>query len=324
MKKFLFVIFVAVIPGLLSALECEVCRKNIHGKYIKTANGAYCSQECYHSTFPKCEFCKKPCTKRNVQMMGKTFCSKSCMHKIFHCSLCLAGLDNVITLSNFFGDSAFFCQKCSRRPGCYYCAMPGDRPAGKDGRVICKKCRSTLVTSPKEVHSIFRQVRRDLAGMFKYDAKHKIELKIVSPDELNKQAGSIYMPENSKRMSLMRYSNKITEKRYSNGKVKRIVTDEKCQIFVLSNVPKDMLYDALAHELTHDYLRHNIGKVNDLALEEGFCELIASLYNQKRGKDYLNRQKEAQKDPVYGGGFRKMRAIYRKNRSFSETLKSVR
>ena len=85
-----------------------------------------------------------------------------------------------------------------------------------------------------------------------------------------------------------------------------------------------MLRDALAHELTHDHLRHKVGKVNDLASEEGFCELVASLYNIKTNNSKLNKAKEVNPDPVYGGGYRKMRSIYEKKRSLRETMKAVR
>ena len=89
-------------------------------------------------------------------------------------------------------------------------------------------------------------------------------------------------------------------------------------------IPYAMLLDTFAHELTHDHLRHNVGDVKNLTAEEGFCELAASLYNIQKGNKQLNKVKEANNDPVYGGGYRMMSRIYKKTGSFRQTMRHVR
>ena len=323
--KYLICFFLTLIlPLSASALMCDVCEKDIDGKYIKTAKGNYCSKKCYHSTIEKCSFCKEPCLRQNLRMMDKVFCSKRCMFKVFKCSECGTGLEQVFTLSNPLGTKEYYCYRCRKLPRCYFCAMPTGENAVYPGMITCRRCCKTAVNDEREIRKIFHRVRLDLKEMFGYDFTHRINLSIVDVPTLNKESGSIYSPPGSRQMALMRYQNKEQIRKYPNGRVERKMVYENCRIFVLKGVPRAMLIDAIAHELTHDYLRHNVGNVKELANEEGFCELIASIYNIRIGNAFLNKAKEVNPDPVYGGGFRKMRAIYKQTGSIRQTLKYVR
>lgn len=321
-KKLIWLLF--LFPLLLNAETCALCHKKIHGKFIRTKQGDYCSKKCYHETMPKCENCRKPCLQRSVSMKGKNFCSKSCMHKVFKCSLCGTGLNNVITVKNSYGQEAWLCRKCTGNPSCYFCSMPTNRPALADGRVICRKCRSSSISDFNQILEIFHDLRRDLARDFGYDRTHPIELVVVDHKQLQNESKELYQAAGGRNLALMRYHKRSTVKRYPNGKSKTYTTHERCRIYVLHTVPRDMLIDALVHELTHDHIRHKVGKVLVLANEEGFCELAASIYNEKIGKKYLNLAKESNPDPVYGGGYRKMRDIYRRNRSLKKTMEYVK
>ncbi len=159
--------------------------------------------------------------------------------------------------------------------------------------------------------------------MYKYDNRHTIHLKIVDNHTLAKISASVYMPKDSRQLALMNYQAEITTRR-GRGKPKEFITKEQCTIYVLKNTPKDRLIDALAHELTHDHIRHNVGEVKNLANEEGFCELVAALYNKAKGQGYLNTLKMTNPDPVYGDGFRKMLKIYQTNHSLAKTLQYVK
>lgn len=319
----LFLILLAV-PLNAAALMCDVCQKDIDGQYIKTSSGNYCSKKCYHSTIEKCSFCKKPCLRYTIRVQNMVFCSKKCKYNVFKCSVCSKGLEQIYYVENVYGERAYFCLDCRKLPHCYFCAMPSERSDTRRDIHVCRKCQESAVQNPGEVRNIFNRVRRDMGKMFGYDTGHNIILRVVDAGTLNKESGNIYLPSGSRRMALMRYQNREQVRKYPDGRVEKKVIDEKCQIFVLQGVPRAMLYDALAHELTHDHIRHKVGKVRDLANEEGFCELIASLYNIKLGNGFLNKAKEKNPDPVYGGGYRKMRSIYQRSKSFSKTLKYVK
>ena len=317
-------LFLFLLPVVLAALECSQCGKRIYGNYIKTPERVFCSKRCYRKTLPRCAGCQGACEQSVLTFMGKTFCSKECMGNVFKCAVCRQGLTSSVTMTSPTGEKMIVCRSCSRLPSCYYCVFPTPVTPRADGRSICHTCRQSAVTSYQEVYKIFQEVRRDLAALFGYDAKHKIQLHIVDAARLRKLSKSLYSPAGSRRMALMTYYKEVTERRRFSGKKERFISAETCRIYVLDTIPRAMLYDTLAHELTHDHLRHNVGNVKDLASEEGFCELAAALYNVQKGNRYLNRTKEANTNPVYGGGYRKMRSIYRKTGSLRKTMRYVR
>lgn len=322
-KTFLLLLFVLT-PLFLSALDCAVCGRRIRGNYIKTDRAAYCTKSCYNTTLQDCSGCRRKCEKHVITFLGRKFCSKDCMHRTIRCQICNRGSDNMVSLQAPGRKQILVCPACSKRPVCYFCMIPGARRI-HDGRHICQTCRRTAVTDHNEIRRIFREVRRDMGRMFGYDQRHRIELVIVPVHELNRQSKTVYLPQNGKRLSLMKYEREVTEKRYFNGRKQRYISRERCRIFILDSIPRAMLYDTIAHELTHDYLRHNLGKVKDLAEEEGFCELTASIYNERTGNAGLNKLKDASPDPVYGGGYRKMRAIYLRNgRNWRRTLRAIK
>ena len=326
MKRSVLIFLLTLTPLLLSALDCSVCGKRIHGNYIKTDNAVYCTKRCFLSTMPTCAGCGRKCERQVITMMGKKFCSRQCMHNTYRCYTCGQGADNMIGMYSSAEKQVLICPQCSKRPKCYFCAMPCDRkPPLRDGRRICQTCRKTAVTDHNQIRRIYQEVRRNMGIWFGFDQRHKIELVIVPVRELEKRSNNIYLPDGGRRLSLMNYEREVTEKRYYNGKKQRYISKERCRIYILDSIPALLLYDTLAHELTHDYLRHNLGEVKVLADEEGFCELMASIYNEKTGNAGINKLKEEKKDPVYGGGYRRMRSIYLRNgRNWKQALRSIR
>ena len=177
---------------------------------------------------------------------------------------------------------------------------------------------------PAEAERIFQQVRADLAKEFGFDPEHRIRLNIVDLPTLKRRASQAVSAEEGKPMGVMLYTEEREEKTWPNGRKKEQIKENRCRIYVLHTMPRDFLVQTLAHELTHDHLRHHVGEVKDQAAEEGFCELAAALYNSRRGKHYLNLAKEKNPSPAYGAGYRKMRDLYRQTRSFSATMQHVR
>ena len=319
-----FILVLSIVPLLLSALDCSVCRKEIRGKYLTSGDRVYCSGKCFHSTRPLCVQCGERCAGQSVTLQNMNFCSRECLHKKVKCSVCRKGLDSVITVRNLRGTEALYCRACSRTPQCYFCILPvGNSRALKDGRYICRKCRNDSVTEKGEILAIFRSVRADLADAYGYDRQHRIKLYVVGLDEINRRApgGSA---DHGNRIGLMHYQEKKERTVYPDGRQTERLIGTDCSIYILHTVPHDLLRDALAHELTHDHLRHHAGRIPDIAAEEGFCELVASLYNVKRGAAYLNRMKELNPSPVYGEGFRRMQEIYKRTRSLKKTMHSIR
>ena len=328
MKKIcIFLILLLLQPLMASALRCSECNRKISGKYFRTARGeSFCSRGCFEKTLPKCAKCRSVCGKDAVTLLNKTFCSRKCATSFFRCSSCRNGMTQFTTYTTLIGEKLLICPDCKNKAPCYYCAIPGASVKLNDGRKICRKCRAAAVTDQKEVQRIFKTIRYNLAKWYGFDRKHDIELHIVGLPELEKNSASLYRPEGSRQLALMSYRAKIKQKLNRKGEVKKQrVVDDECHIFVLHTVPRKQLIDALAHELTHDHLRHNVGKVKELADEEGFSELVASLYNTKIGNTRLNKLKEANPDKIYGDGFRKMRQLYLQNgKSLKKTMEYLK
>lgn len=323
--RYFLLFFTLFIPLLLGALDCSECGRNIRGKYLKNQSGdVFCSRKCFRKTLPQCERCGKPCENGYMTMMNKKFCSKKCMEQTFRCAVCRKGMESTVIITTPEGDKVMVCRKCSKGGKCFFCALPNGGQSLSDGRNICQRCTAAAVSDPQEVKKIFRQVRNDLARWFGFDNRHRIQLKIVDYPELRRVGKNIYMPGGGRQMALMQYNQEITTRTYPDGRKKSFVSKENCVIYVLKSTPRKMLQDALAHELTHDHLRHNVGQVKELASEEGYCELVASLYNIKTGNAKMNKAKEANQDPVYGGGFRKMQSIYKKTGSLRKTMQYVK
>lgn len=258
--------------------------------------------------------------------MEKVFCSRKCMQNFFHCASCGKGMSKIITFKDELGKKILICPQCSSAPRCYFCSLPGAKTTLPDKRNICRKCNSSAVRDPEEVKQIFNTVRKNMHAWFSFDNTHRIELNIVLLPELEKLSAGLHKPEGSRQLAMMRYQELFKQKLNLFGKVKEeIKTGELCRIYVLSHIPRKLLSDTFAHELTHDHQRHNIGKVKNLADEEGFCELTASLYNAKTGNLRINRQKEVNPDKIYGEGFRKMRKLYIENgKNLQKTMEYLR
>ncbi len=325
MKKHTLLITVlsSVIPLIICAMECSNCRRKIHGQYFRASGQDYCSRECFLETLPKCEVCEEPC-QQMYTIQERHFCSKECLYQVFKCVVCQNGLEEIFTVRNNFGREHMYCHRCRSLPGCFFCAMPDNYPALPDGRRICRECRESAVMDQREIRRIFNHLRRELSRLYGYDKDHDIELHIVDLNELLRLTPPELRSSSGSQMGLMRYHKQERVRTASDGRQERETVDERCRIYVLSNMPRAMLIDTLVHELTHDHIRHNVGSVQDKVSEEGFCELVASLFNARIGNSFLNRRKETSTDPVYGAGFRRMRAIYRRNRSLPQTMRSVR
>ena len=327
MKKcFFFILFFAALPALLTALDCSVCRKNIRGRYLSANGKNFCSQHCFQTTWPECSRCHRKCRQYFTAGNGKIFCSKACLASTFPpCVICGKKGEKSVQARNIFGKTAIYCMDCRHSKRCYFCMLPsGNEKILPDGRTLCRSCSAETVDDPAEVQRIFQQVRSDLARDFGFDPAHRIRLNIVDLPTLKRRMTQSVSSDDGKPMGVMLYTEEREEITGPGGRKRERVKEKRCRIYVLHTMPRDFLFQTFAHELTHDHLRHHVGEVKDQVAEEGFCELIAALYNSRRGKTYLNQAKEQNPSPVYGAGYRKMRDLYRKTQSLPATMRHIR
>lgn len=323
MKK-IFALLLLLSFSAVYALNCSVCKKKIRGQYLtNTEQTVFCSKECFATTRPKCTKCNNPCIN-TYSFMKKPYCSEECVYAVSQCANCEQPTPRSCRIIiNPEARQKIFCPACAVKPPCYYCSFPDKTTRLPDNRYICSDCRKTAVTSAAVIQQKVKKIRRKLSSMYGFDPHHHIELIILNLPELEKECQEIYRPASGSRIALMRFNYVINEKTTLRGRKKRRISQQRCRIFILKNTPEHLLEDAIAHELAHDYLRHNAGKVKDLAIEEGFAEAIAAEYNKAINHPLVNIRKQNEKDPVYGGGYRKMSEYMQKN-GFRKTVQFIK
>lgn len=325
MKKvlLLLMVFFALAPAF--ALDCSVCKRKIKARYLKDKNGkTFCSEKCFTATAPTCAKCRKPCVQGAYTFMKKLYCSKECLNAVSKCANCSRPTPRQIRIiTTPDGKKKFFCPACANNPKCYYCAFPYKTSVLPDQRHICADCRKTVISSPAVIQQKLKSIRYKLHRMYGFDPNHHIELIVLDLPQLAKESSGIYQMENGNRMALMRFEYVINEKRDFLGRKTKTLGRTKCRMFVLNHTPSDLLEDALAHELTHDYLRHHAGQCNDLSVEEGFAEAVAAEYNKSLNRKYINVRKQNTPDLVYGDGYRKMSKMLQQQ-GFRKTLNFIK
>ena len=264
------------------AIFCTACSRRIAGRYLILEGNPYCSRKCMESAFPKCSVCGKP--------SEKTWVAQDDPRKIF-------------------------CERCRDLPKCDYCGNVGRRRS--DGTVICDSCAREAVSDPSQAQEIFEELRRELKSVFNIGTNHRIRFSIVTPSELARIKKSPLDPrqkglfQHEKQMRTEQTYNKRTGRTISR---KTSVVREKFSIFVLGSLPPPEFRHAVIHELTHDWMSEYCPQIKDPAVREGTCEFVAWCFLRKTGgrdpaMQAICRRLENNQDPVYGGGFRKMRKI---------------
>ncbi len=323
MKRTFFTIFLLLFSLRVAALDCLQCGKEIRGNYIYTSTDYFCSQECFHANLPKCSVCKEPCVNGYLTMGDRLFCSQNCMSQVYYCSICKQGLNNYMMMKDLTDKGFLFCKNCAELPKCYFCYMPTDGKKISDKHAVCATCSAAAVKSRQKLDRIFRKVRADLAKLYGYEARHRIELIPVSVAKMRELSKEVSYGDADQRMGLMMSTYSENRKSAKNSKQPLIIHD--CKIYVIENMPEILLYEVLSHELTHDHLRHKVGLIDDISAEEGVCNLVSALYNKYLGREYLNVRMENNTDPVYGDGYRKMKKRYiRYNNNLTQLINSLK
>ena len=100
------------------------------------------------------------------------------------------------------------------------------------------------------------------------------------------------------------------------------IVSERCTILILDALPRDQFIEVAAHEAAHDWLNHH-GRSLPPSWSEGFPEYVASLVNLRHGNGSRNLRMEKNEDPVYGAGFREVKA-YADRHGLRKLLEYVR
>jgi len=229
-------------------------------------------------------------------------------------------------LKNLWGD-AYCLHHQNEYPACDCCGrlispgMTGGGVTYDDGRQICNICRRTAVDTKGQAKPILDSVCRWL-----YDRGVRFQGLVLKVDLLNSQelqqrlggrgARKPAAPGVVLRANLgVIFRAKIPG---PGGTLRRQVNG----VALLKGLPRELFEGVAAHELGHAWLF--LSKVDNLEpwAEAGFCNLLSYILHKERQTDearFWVKTLEASPDPVYGEGFRRVRALFKKH-GFGEAL----
>jgi len=205
------------------------------------------------------------------------------------------------------------CSACNRLVGS---RLTGGGVTYPDGRVVCNICRETAVDTKERAKPIVEGVARWLYERgVRFDGL-VLKINLGGAHELKGRGGDRSSPTGPGRGQVMGFILKTAEVR--GGQRRRKVGG----VTILSGLPRDLFEGVVAHELGHAWLY--LAHVDDLEpwAEEGFCNLLTFILHKERSTEEARhwvKALESDPDPVYGEGFRRVRAIFKRH-GFGEAL----
>ncbi len=310
----------------LAALDCAVCGKPIRGQYVKSDGKSFCGQACYEKTLPRCSVCGKVCRTVYRSPAGKVFCSELCFESTMPgCGLCGLKLKGKYFLLETPDGPRRYCGECAALPRCFACRLPArGGTVLPDGRVSCPACARTALTDPGEMAALFEDTRVKTSKLLGGPTPCRLHFLVADrPMREAKNGGRTDSPPGTEELGLYAYEKKSQQLLRGDRVIGERVTGERCAVYILDRLPPGRFVETAAHEVAHDWMRHNAPGVRDELLREGFAEYVASQVNLAEGRSGLNRRMEQNPDPVYGAGYRAVRDAV-KELGFERVLENLR
>ncbi len=191
------------------------------------------------------------------------------------------------------------CGSCSR----FFRREDADRRQFlQDGRVSCGVCLQDAVFDPRKLYQVRERILPVLAGVGMEVPGPEIRLELVDRSFLNREALRIKASGNLRGLTLTKY--KITKGANFSE------TSFEHRIYVLYGLPYVECISVLAHEYAHVWLNERFVESTPLEIE-GFCNLLSEIclaQDKSKLSSILRENMIKSENPVYGMGYRKMRA----------------
>ncbi len=257
---------------------CAACGKLIRTRQFHTHNKKpYCKQDYVRLFSPPCSICGKPISGTfRLDAQGNKVCSKrDRAHKL--CSSC--------------GRALFALEKIG---GKHFAA----------GHTVCNICLASAVSDQAEAIQLFKEISLHLESINLHLPYQQIPLKMVSMAELRKN----HLRNSSLRPNGLTLVNETSL-------LGKSVNRQVSAILVLTSLPKIHLGMVLAHEAMHAWLFLNSFSQLPPRVEEGLCELVASLWLEKQTDplaQHLLAGMQTNRSRNYGSGYRAARKVWKK------------
>ncbi|MCE1190483.1 MAG: protein DA1 [Ignavibacteria bacterium] len=257
-------------------LVCDHCGQVIAGPYLIFKDKNYHNDCYYNFIVPKCAVCGKPMDGEYfIDQLGYKF---HIMHK------------------NQFPE----CDNCGRLV-CDSITHGGVKY--DDGRAMCNLCLPRVINKIAEYQDCLELVRETVSDMGIHVPRKSVSIKVVSLQELQKISKNRLNPKGLRGFC---ESQKNTMS-IAGQPVQETTTHT---IYVLSGMPRLTTSAVIAHELMHAWIFENAKKKLTPEIVEGSCNYISFLYlySFKTPESLeLITGLEKNPDPIYGGGFIKIR-----------------
>ena len=252
---------------------CGACGLPIHEQSFNEQGGKPYHTACFRNQIaPRCAYCGKPLTGEFlVDQWGTKFCKE---HE-------------------------------GQYPHCDFCGRlisPQQQEHGSNVESMrCPICRSTAIETINEAQPLFQQCKQWISRQgLKYN-NQKLSLELVDRAKLAHYLSAHIEPHALGATMSSTY--------VQDG---RVVRTEISGVAVLQGLPASLFQGVTIHELGHVWLLvQGIGNLPMWA-EEGFCELLSQRFHSEANTlehQHYARNIERNSDPVYGEGYRRVRAI---------------
>ena len=207
-----------------------------------------------------------------------------------HCQKKLTEGEIYFLAKNAAGKEMPLCSECSDLPRCEFCQLPSAVITDAGDR-LCRECAKDCIKDKTEAEKVMNDVRKVLTAKFKMTTKHKITYEVGNRKDLNLEADG-----------------KHNELGWFDPK--EIRNKPHYTIRILTGLPRDVFRSVGAHELAHDWMKEELPHLSDKPeIREGFAEFVAWSFSKVEGNKRMMEYTERRTDEVYGGGFRKVRAM---------------
>lgn len=304
---------------------CDLCKQQIQGSFQRYNEGYY-HPECFAKKLGLvCAICRKPLTGQYVTSNGKYYHDSCFTQKVaIKCAVCGEQIEG-----EYYSDSynnAFHPRHENEYDKCFICGrlicgpITGGGQRIGDGRSICNYCYRDIVIDYGQRDRLLAKVMERLAGLGIELNQENISVLTVGLPELSQVAGNHTSPGG------VRGYCKSESKSMTMGGAQVGKKEVHHTIYVLDYLPAIELEAVFAHELMHAWIFENTKGNQSLAVQEGSCNYVAWLYLQsspESSAQFIMQRLEADPDPVYGDGFRSIKAKF-SGKPVSEFLKSLK
>ncbi|XP_051150074.1 protein DA1-like isoform X2 [Andrographis paniculata] len=325
---------------------CAGCNREIgHGRFLN------CMSAIWHPECFRCHGCNQPISDYEFSVFGGYAYHKTCYKESHHpkCDVCRQFIPvNRAGLIEYRAHPFWSQKYCPRHdqdgtPRCCSCERMESWDTRfaplNDGRKLCLECLDSAIMGTKECQPLFNDIQR-FFEVLNMKLMQKVPLFLVEKHALNEvmgveRHGHHHTPE-TRGVCLTEERNDNTQQQQQQQwriGAEPFALGRHCEvtaIIILFGLPRLLTGTILAHEMTHAWLRLNGYRGLREDVEEGMCQVIASMWlesqillseHDSNGttssssmperssferslSKFFKHQMATDSSPVYGNGFR--------------------